>query len=82
MHLSDFTLFDLTLRKDTSQFREDVKLSLYPGDQIFFKNKILVDPANIFHFSSGDDKKPEMHCRKHCIVLEIMQCNYNAPSSS
>ena len=48
----------------------------------FFLNKILVDPANIFHFSSGDDKKPEMHCRKHCIVLEIMQCNYNAPTSS
>ena len=23
-----------------------------------------------------------MHCRKHCIVLEIMQCNYNAPTSS
>ena len=42
----------------------------------------LVLPGQLLHCSSGESKKPEMHCRKHCIVLEIMQCNYNAPASS
>ena len=73
VHLSDFTLFDLTLRKDTSQFKEDVKLSLYPGDQIFFKIKFWLILQTYFTFPQ------EMIRSRRCIAgntaLSWRSCN-------